>query len=373
VAAKARALKKESKEFKEYEEYKERGPKLLELLGLIVLLEHFSMRYRTLGNSGIEASVVGFGAWALGGWMWGGTDRNDPVGAIHAAIDHGINLIDTAPMYGYGHSEQVVGEAIKDRRDKVVLATKCGLNWWSDEGDKFFEGDEFGRAEDEPKYKVFKNLRPKEIRYEVEQSLKRLQTDRIDLYQTHWQDSTTATEDAMAELVRLKEEGKIRAIGCSNAAPDQMRRYLSVGQLDSDQEQYSMLQRQHEPTNLAFCAENNIALLAYSPLALGILSGKIDANRKFNRGDVRLANPWYQPENRPKVDQLLKAIQAVADAKGATISQVVIAWTVSQHGCTHALVGARNGEQAMANAKAGEIELSAEELKALRRAVEATA
>jgi len=276
--------------------------------------------------------------------MWGGTDRNDPVGAIHAAIDHGINLIDTAPMYGYGHSEQVVGEAIKDRRDKVVLATKCGLNWWSEEGDKFFEGDEFGRAEDEPKYKVFKNLRLKEIRYEAEQSLKRLQTDRIDLYQTHWQDSTTATEDAMAELVRLKEEGKIRAIGCSNAIPDHMRRY-----------------------------ENNIGFLAYSPLALGILSGKIDANRKFNRGDVRSANPWYQPENRPKVDQLLKAVQAVADAKGATISQVVIAWTVSQPGCTHALVGARNGEQAMANAKAGAIELTADELKALRAAVDATA
>jgi methylglyoxal reductase len=331
------------------------------------------MRYRTLGNSGIEASVVGFGAWALGGWMWGGTDGNDPVGAIHTAIDHGINLIDTAPMYGYGHSEEVVGEAIKDRRDQVVLATKCGLNWWSAEGDKFFESDEFGRAKEDPKYQVYKNLRPKEIRYEVEQSLKRLQTDRIDLYQTHWQDPTTATEDAMAELVRLKEEGKIRAIGCSNATPEQMQRYLSIGQLDTDQEQYSMLQRQHEPGNLAFCTENNIGFLAYSPLALGILSGKVDANRKFNRGDVRLANPWYQPENRPKVDQLLKAVQAVADAKGATISQVVIAWTVSQPGCTHALVGARNGEQAMANAKAGAIELTADELKALRAAVEATA
>jgi len=222
------------------------------------------------------------------------------------------------------------------------------------------------------KYKVYKNLRPKEIRYEVEQSLKRLQTDRIDLYQTHWQDATTATEDAMAELLRLKQEGKIRAIGCSNATPEQMQRYLSVGQLDTDQEQYSMLQRQHEPGNLAFCAENNIAFLAYSPLALGILSGKVDANRKFNRGDVRLANPWYQPENRTKIDQLLKAIQAVAEEKGVTISQVVIAWTVSQTGCTHALVGARNGEQAMANAKAGEIGLTPGDLKALRSAVEAT-
>jgi methylglyoxal reductase len=125
--------------------------------------------------------------------MWGGTDQNDPVGAIHAAIDHGINLIDTAPIYGYGHSEGVVGEAIKHRRDQVVLATNCGLNWWSEEGDKFFESDEHGRAEDEVKYKVYKNLRPKEIRYEIEQSLKRLQTDRIDLYQTHWQDRPGCT------------------------------------------------------------------------------------------------------------------------------------------------------------------------------------
>jgi methylglyoxal reductase len=303
--------------------------------------------------------------------MWGGTDRNDPVGAIHAAIDHGINLIDTAPMYGYGHSETVVGEAIKDRRDKVVLATKCGLNWWSEEGDKIFESDEYGRAQGEPKYKIYINLRPKEIRYELEQSLKRLQTDRIDLYQTHRQDSTTATEDVMAELLRLKQEGKIRAIGCSNVTSDHMRRYLSVGQLDTDQEQYSMLQRQHEPTNLAFCAENNIAFLAYSPLALGILSGKIGADRKFDRGDGRLTNPWYQPENRPKIDRLLKAVQTIADEKEATISQVVITWTVSQPGCSHALVGARNGEQAMANAKAGEIEFTAAELKALRNAVEA--
>src|SRR5260370_41709002 len=255
--SKGKSLKKRSSGVQEYEEFKEvdafpapgnvRPRNSLNSMDSSYSLCSFSMRYRTLGNSGIEASVVGFGAWALGGWMWGGTDRNDPVGAIHAAICHGINLIDTAPMYGYGHSEQVVGEAIKDRRDKVVLATKCGLNWWSEEGDKFFEGDEFGRAEDEPKYKVYKNLRLKEIRYEAEQSLKRLQTDRIDLYQTHWQDSTTATEDAMAELVRLKEEGKIRAIGWSNAIPYHMRRYLSLAQFDTDHEQHSPPHLPHSP------------------------------------------------------------------------------------------------------------------------------
>jgi methylglyoxal reductase len=160
------------------------------------------MKYRSLGKSGIEASVVGFGAWAIGGWMWGGTKRNNPEGAIRAAVDHGINLIDTAPMYGYGRSEELVGDALKGLRDKVVLATKCGMVWYKKEGDKFFDSNDTGRAENEEdkKYEVYINLRPAMIRYEVEKSLRRLKTDRIDLYQTHWQDSTTKTEDVMAEL-----------------------------------------------------------------------------------------------------------------------------------------------------------------------------
>jgi aryl-alcohol dehydrogenase-like predicted oxidoreductase len=185
------------------------------------------MKYRPLGKSGIEASVVGFGAWAIGGWMWGGTKKNDPQGAIRAAIDHGINLIDTAPMYGFGQSEQLVGEALRGLRDKVVLATKCGLVWYKKEGDKFFDANEDGAAdkEDQEKYEVYINLRPAMIRHEIEESLRRLKTDRIDLYQTHWQDSTTKTEDTMAELMKLKQEGKIRAVGCSNASLEQMKRY----------------------------------------------------------------------------------------------------------------------------------------------------
>jgi methylglyoxal reductase len=332
------------------------------------------MKYRTLGRSGIEASVVGFGAWAIGGWMWGGTKRNDPQGAIRAAIDHGINLIDTAPMYGYGHSEELVGKALQGLRDKVVLATKCGMVWYKKEGDKFFDASDTGRAEneDDKKYEVYINLRPAMIRYEIEESLRRLKTDRIDLYQTHWQDSTTKTEDVMAELMQLKQEGKIRAIGCSNAAVEQMRRYRTVGQLDADQEQYSMLQRQHEADNLPFCWENNIAFLAYSPMALGILSGKIGADHEFGRGDVRRENPWYQKETRPKIDALLNVIRSIAEGKGVTVAQTVIAWTVEQPGCSHALVGARDSEQAAANAKAGEVELTEEEIWTIRKAVDQT-
>jgi methylglyoxal reductase len=332
------------------------------------------MKYRSLGKSGIEASVVGFGAWAIGGWMWGGTKKNDPEGAIRAAVDHGINLIDTAPMYGYGRSEELVGDALKGLRDKVVLATKCGMVWYKKEGDKFFDANDTGRAENEEdkKYEVYINLRPAMIRYEVEESLRRLKTDRIDLYQTHWQDSTTKTEDVMAELMKLKQEGKIRAIGCSNATTDQMKLYQAAGQLDADQEQYSMLQRQHEADNLPFCRENNIAFLAYSPMALGILSGKIGPNHEFGQGDVRRSNAWYQREARPKVDALLDVIRSVAEDKGVTTAQTVIAWTLEQPGCSHALVGARDPDQAIANAKAGEVEFKEDEIRIIRKVVDQT-
>ena len=332
------------------------------------------MKYRPLGKSEIEASVVGFGAWAIGGWMWGGTKKNDPEGAIRSAIDHGINLIDTAPMYGYGHSEELVGTALKGIRDKVVLATKCGMVWYKKEGDKFFDASETGEAEGEAdkKYEVYINLRPAMIRHEIEESLRRLKTDRIDLYQTHWQDSTTKTEDVMAELLLLKQEGKIRAIGCSNATIEQMKRYQSVGQLDTDQEQYSMLQRQHEADNLPFCDDHQVAFLAYSPMALGILSGKISADHKFGEGDVRRGNPWYQKENRPIVDALLNVIRSVAEDKGITVAQTVIAWTLAQPGCSHALVGARNPDQAIANAKAGDVELTEDEIRIIRKLVDQT-
>jgi methylglyoxal reductase len=151
-----------------------------------------------------------------------------------------------------------------------------------------------------------------------------------------------------------------------------MKRYQSVGQLDADQEQYSMLQRQHEADNLPFCAENNLAFLAYSPMALGILSGKIGPDHEFGQGDIRRRNPWYKKENRPKVDALFSVISSVAEAKGVTIAQTVIAWTVEQRGCSHALVGARNPDQAIANAKAGEVKLTDEEIATIRKAVDQT-
>lgn len=312
------------------------------------------MRYRPLGQSGIQASVVGLGTWAIGGWMWGGTDEAKAIRAIHASLDAGVNLIDTAPAYGLGLSETLVAKAIAGRRDKVVLATKLGLVWHVQNGQHFF--DEHGKA-------VHRYLGPESIRYEIEQSLSRLKTDYIDLYQTHWQDATTPIHETMKTLLDLKREGKIRAIGASNCTVDQLESYRKVGLLDSTQEKYSLLDRELEKDYLPFTQRNNIAMLAYSPLANGLLTGKIGPNRQFPPDDLRYNNPRFSVESRRTVQSFLNQIQPIAAGHQATLSQIVIAWTLAQPGVTHALVGARDAEQAIENARAGEITLSPRDLQ----------
>jgi len=318
------------------------------------------MRYRPLGASGIQASVVGFGAWAIGGWLWGGQEEKAAVRAVQAALDAGIDLIDTAPAYGLGASEQVIGKAIAGRRDKVVLATKCGLTWHTARGTLFFE--EFGKP-------VHKFLGPDSIRTELEDSLRRLKTDRIDLYQTHWQDSTTPNDATMAELVRLKEQGKIRAIGVSNVTVEQLAAYRKDGEVASVQEKYSMLDRGHEKDLLPYCREHNVAFLAYSPLAQGLLTGKVGLRRRFRGDDQRRGHPRFSAENRAKVVALLKEFQPVAERHGVSLTQLAIAWTVAQPGVTHALVGARKPGQAGENARGGEVALTAADLKAMSAAL----
>jgi len=328
-----------------------------------------AMKKKMLGKSGIEASVVGLGTWAIGGWMWGGTDDKAAVKAIHTGIDAGINLLDTAPVYGFGRSEEVVGKAIADRRDGVVLATKCGLVWHKEAGELHFKTDRQHITAD-GSIAVYKYLHPESVKWEVEQSLKRLGTDRIDLLQTHWQESTTPVCDTMAALMELKAEGKIRAIGCSNATLAQMDEYRAAGQLDVDQECYSMLDRKREDSNLPYCAGHDMAFLAYSPLALGLLTGKVTPDRTFGEGDMRRVNPRFSVENRSRVLAMLAEFQPIADAHGLSLSQLAIAWTIAQPGCTHALVGARTEAQARENARAGEVTLSREECATMTAIVE---
>lgn len=327
------------------------------------------MLYRKLGNSGIDVSAIGFGAWAIGGWMWGGSDEQQAVAAIHAALDHGVTLIDTAPIYGYGHSEEVVAKAIHDRRDKVVLATKCGLIWDREEGEFHFHANQEGVTFRASEKKVYKCLRPESIRQEVEISLKRLGTTYIDLYQTHWQESTTPIADTMAELEKLKSEGKIRAIGVSNANLDHLKAY---GPIDSDQEKFSMLDRNLEKNGmLDYCRERNIAVLAYSPLSNGLLTGKIRPDRQFGPGDLRRGNRRFTPANIERVNAALEQLRPIADRHRATVGQLVIAWTYMQPGLTCVLCGARAAEQAIENAAAGHLELSDDEIATMGQLIHA--
>lgn len=326
------------------------------------------MRQRPLGQSGISASVVGLGAWAMGGWMWGGTDEADSIQAIHAALDAGVNLIDTAPIYGFGLSEEIVGKAIRDRRDRVVLATKCSLVADPRGGTFRFRSTAAG-PDEKGHIIVHVNLTPASIRREVEDSLRRLQTDYIDLYQTHRPDESTPIGDTMGALLDLKKEGKIRAIGASNVGVAQLEEYRAAGPLDGDQEQYSMLARELEAEQLPYCERHNIAMLAYSPLGQGLLTGKVGPERAFPPTDVRASHPLFTPENRRRVAAMLEAFQPIADRHGLTLAQLAIAWTVAQPGASHALCGARNPKQAQENAAAGDVELGREEINAMNGAM----
>lgn len=315
---------------------------------------------RSIGKSGVVASAVGLGTWAIGGWMWGGTDEAESIAAIQASIDAGVSLIDTAPAYGLGRSEEIVGKAIKGRRDRAVIASKCGLNWQSKKGNHFFDQD--GTP-------VNRYLGADGIAYEVEQSLRRLGTDYIDLYITHWQDPTTPIAETMEALERLKSAGKIRAIGASNLDAAELQQYVAAGQLDAIQERYSMLDREIEQTLLPIARQHQVAALSYSSLALGLLSGAIDPAREFSGDDQRKDNPRFSHANRRKVAALKHALTPVAEIHQASMAQIVIAWTLAQPGITFALCGARNATQALDNARAGEILLSAAELGAIDEAI----
>ncbi|TIL35584.1 aldo/keto reductase [Mesorhizobium sp.] len=315
---------------------------------------------RSIGKSGVVASAVGLGTWAIGGWMWGGTDEAESIAAIQASFDAGVSLIDTAPAYGLGRSEEIVGKAIKGRRDRAVIASKCGLNWHSKKGNHFFDQD--GTP-------VNRYLGADGIAYELEQSLRRLGTDYIDLYITHWQDPTTPIAETMEALERLKSAGKIRAIGASNLNPAELQQYVAAGQLDAIQERYSMLDREIEQTLLPIARQHQVAALSYSSLALGLLSGDIDPAREFSGDDQRKDNPRFSQANRRKVAALKHALAPVAEVHQARMAQIVIAWTLAQPGITFALCGARNATQALDNARAGEILLSAAELGAIDAAV----
>ncbi|MBN1298962.1 MAG: aldo/keto reductase [Actinobacteria bacterium] len=321
------------------------------------------MRFIKLGSTDIEVSVIAFGAWAIGGLWWGGTDEKDSIEAIQAAIESGINFIDTAPAYGMGLSESFVARAVGKKRDKVVIATKCGIRWDLKKGVYFFD---YPSGE-----QVYRYLGSKSIEEEVERSLKRLQTDYIDLYQTHWQDSTTPISETMETLIRLKEKGKIRAIGVSNASVEQIRQYLKYGNVDTDQEKYSMIDRNVESQIQPFCFSNNITMLAYSPMERGLLTGRMSAGRKFNKGDARITDRLFSKENISRVNSLLEEhLKPVAQKHHATFGQLAAAWITDKPNSV-ALVGARNRQQVLQNAYAGSIILDEDDRKKVKAFIDA--
>lgn len=317
------------------------------------------MEYREIGQSGILASAITFGAWAIGGWMWGGADRKEALEAILASYKLGVTSIDTAPAYGQGLSEEIVGDALKILpRDKVQVFTKYGLRWDLTKGQFFINSiDNYGKP-----IAVYRYAGKESVIEECENCLRRLGTDYIDLFQIHWSDPTTPVEETMEAVLQLQQQGKIRAAGVCNYTVNQMSTAETVLSLASSQSPYSMVFRDIEKEIVPYCIEHQKAVIAYSPLQRGLLTGKIKPGHPFNEGDTREGNRFYSDENISRIHVFLDELRPLADDKKVSLAQLVIAWTLQQPGITLALVGARNAEQATQNARASEISLTNEEL-----------
>jgi aryl-alcohol dehydrogenase-like predicted oxidoreductase len=278
-------------------------------------------------GASLKVSRVAIGTWAIGGWMWGGTDEVESVATIRAAIDHGINVIDTAPVYGFGRSEEIVGKAVAEGqlRSKVIIATKAGLEW--DGG------------------KVFRNASRARLMREVEASLRRLKTDYIDVYQVHWPDPLVAIEETAEAMGALLSQGKIRAIGVSNFSVDQMERFRRVAPLHVLQPPYNLFERGIEAELLPYCSENNIAMLGYGALCRGLLSGRMQADTVFGGDDLRRTDPKFA---QPRFGQYLAAVQKLDQLAQRRFAKRVIhlavRWMLDQ-GITTALWGARHPHQ----------------------------
>jgi aryl-alcohol dehydrogenase-like predicted oxidoreductase len=287
---------------------------------------------RKLGNSDLEITAIGVGAWAIGGggWQfsWGDQDDSDSVSAIRAALDAGINWIDTAAVYGLGHSEEVVGEAIQGISKKPYIFTKCERRWDNDR-------------------KIFPSLKADSIRKECEDSLRRLKIDTIDLYQVHWPEPDADIEEGWTEMARLKEEGKVRWIGVSNFSAEQMKRAQKIAPITSLQPPYSLLVRKAEPEILPFARQNNIGVIVYSPMRAGLLAGKMTKERveKLSKDDWRTRDKDFQEPQLSRNLELVEVLRNIGQRHGRTPGEVAIAWTLNNPAVTAAIVGLRRADQ----------------------------
>jgi aryl-alcohol dehydrogenase-like predicted oxidoreductase len=318
------------------------------------------MKKITLSENGITVTPLAFGAWAVGGWFWGGANEKESVDAIQVAIDHGMTTVDTAPVYGFGQSEEFVGKAVKGKREKVQILTKFGLVWETATSNIHFEKTKDNSGKE---LSIYRNGRKESIIRECEKSLRRLSTDYIDLYQQHWPDIHTPVEETMEALEILKTQGKIKAGGVSNFSAEQMAEADQYFKLVSNQVPYSMVLRDIEKSLIPWCAKNNKAIIAYSPLQRGILTGKISSGYVFKEGDHRSDNIFFQEPWLTTVNLFLKEIKPIADNKNMSLAQLVIRWTLEQPGITCVLVGARTRQQVLENLAASELEISSDEME----------
>jgi aryl-alcohol dehydrogenase-like predicted oxidoreductase len=295
--------------------------------------------------------------------MWGGAEEQEAIKAIHASLDAGITTIDTAPIYGFGKSEELVGQALKGiARDKYQILTKYGMEWREPKGEFFFDSVDNGGTP----IKIYKYAGREAVLRECEESLKRLKTDYIDLFQIHWPDATTPISETMEAVAKLIEQGKVRAAGVCNYNKEQVAEALKSVNLVSNQVPYSMIHREIEKELVPQALSKGMSIIPYSPLQRGLLTGKIKRDHKFNSGDTREGNAYYKAENIDKTNAFLQKIKPIADEYGVTLSQLVINWTTRQPAMDCVLVGARNEAQVRENVKALSFNLTNEEVQAIR-------
>ncbi len=311
------------------------------------------MQRRQLGYTDLKLTTVGLGTWAMGGpWQfgWGPQDDGEAIAAILTALDEGINWIDTAAVYGCGHSEELVGEALRQTGQKPIIATKCGL-LWNDKREKV------------------SCLKRESIRDECHASLKRMGIEVIDLYQMHWGEPDEDIEEAWEAMAELAEEGKVRYIGVSNFNIEQIKRVHRISPVASLQPPYSMLHREVEDELLNYCAENNIGVVAYSPMQRGLLTGKFSQGRLAGLplDDHRRKSPDFQEPQFSTSLELVDQLRPIAERNGRTLAQLAISWVLRRSEVTAAIVGARRPEQIVETSRAGDWKLSVEDIEQIEQ------
>jgi aryl-alcohol dehydrogenase-like predicted oxidoreductase len=297
------------------------------------------MQFRQLGTTDTQVSAMAVGCWVMGGHMWADPNDDESIAAIQAALDAGLNFVDTAPAYGFGRSERIVGKAIKGR-DNVVIATKCGMKW-TDESEEITRDSSYDR-----------------ILFEVDDALARMDVDVIDLMQVHWPDPDRTIAEPMEALAKAQEQGKIKHIGVSNYSIEQMDEARKTADVVSLQPPYSAFKRDIEVDLLPYCMKNGMAVLPYSPLERGVLTGKFHLDGVEPADDLRRKHPSMSDEQFEPTRQCLAALREIANGKGTTLSALMIAWTIAQPGITSVLVGARRPSQVEQNVPGAELELT---------------